>query len=172
MHVPHTCTSAHTQAHMCTLPAHARARTAYVHTHVHCAHAMHTCRSTRIHARMHVLPRRTHIQTYTGIPCTPRGEGHAPRHIPAGGSRTWAWFGLEAPESTGQADGLWVDRPANPDPGKGSGDPWPALTASSASRHPRGEAPGLLHPTPQHSWPPHLVSTLPAACKQDGCTSR
>lgn len=76
------------------------------------------------------------------------------------------WAG--GPGKQRQAGGLWVDRPANTDPGKGLGDPRPAVTASAASWHLHGEAPGLLPPTPQHPWLPHLVYTLPAACKQQG----
>ena len=49
---------------------------------------------------------------------------------------------------------------------------WPTVTVSTTSWPPYGEALGLLHPTPQHPWPPHLASTLPTPCQEDGCSTR
>lgn len=164
----HKHTRKHTRPPAHILPAHIRhARRTRTHPRP-CAHTMHTRVSSHVHTCTHTHTRRTHIHTYTSINarCGEKGTFPVPGDNRAGGPRTWAGFGLEAPESRGQAGGLWADRSANTDPGKGLGDPRPAVTASAASWHLRGEALGLLHPHPTPHTPGHHtsfpLSVLPA----------
>lgn len=177
---PHTscvraCTHIYINVCTCTY-IHMHTRASYVHIQMRML-IQYARTNTCLHTHMCT---HTHICTYIHMHLIHTRASHA-HHAEKGGSQ--GPFQQEDPgpgqgeagshrKAGGRQRGRgWTKQPPQPLE-RVLRTTWPTVTASTTSWPPYGEALGLLHPTPQHPWPPHLASTLPTPCQEDGCSTR